>query len=240
MARKDEPSNPFKKSGRSEPTPKNRRSAPSRRKSTPPTPPSRAPSPAIPPGGNSRDSGKAKVAPDANNRGPAKAGKSVGLRKQEISRKQETKKSDIPKKQVSAERPSRGIVASKEVASSSPKIKANEPQNPFTKKKAPRTNTRPNSRYSKRNRPQAPSKRIRKLHRGKYMEFKYDVRRILDEEDVEDEHRSNVLGQAWAKGERQGVNEAKDFLTEKVSSNIISQKCADRIIKLIDTLTTRR
>jgi len=72
------------------------------------------------------------------------------------------------------------------------------------------------------------------------MEFKYDVRRILDEENVEDEHRSNVLGQTWAKGERQGVNEAKDFLSEKISSNIISQKCADRIIKLIDTLTTRR
>ncbi len=240
MARKDEPSNPFKKSGRIESSPKNRRSVPSRRKSTPPAPPSRSPSPAIPPGGKSSDSGKSKVSPDANIRGPAKAGRSVGLRKQEKTRKQENKKIDIPKNQVSDGRTSPAIVAPTEVTSSSPKAKTNEPQNPFTKKKAPRTNTRPNSRHGKRNRPQAPSKRIRKLHRGKYMEFKYDVRRILDEENVEDEHRSNVLGQTWAKGERQGVNEAKDFLSEKISSNIISQKCADRIIKLIDTLTTRR
>ena len=81
---------------------------------------------------------------------------------------------------------------------------------------------------------------MKKLHRGKYMEFKYDVRRILDEENVEDEHRSNVLGQTWAKGERQGVEEAKKFLDGKVSDNIITEACAKRITKLIDSLTTRR
>ena len=72
------------------------------------------------------------------------------------------------------------------------------------------------------------------------MEFKYVVRRILDEEFVAEEHRSNVLGQTWAKGERQGVSEAKEFLDEKVEEGIISEECSSKIMKLIDSLTTRR
>ena len=72
------------------------------------------------------------------------------------------------------------------------------------------------------------------------MEFKYDVRRILEEEDVAEEHRSNVLGQTWAKGERHGVSEAKAFLDEKVAKEIISDECSRKIMKLIDSLTTRR
>ena len=72
------------------------------------------------------------------------------------------------------------------------------------------------------------------------MEFKYDVRKILEEESVEEEHRSNVLGQTWAKGERQGVSEAKEFLEEKVTAGIITESCANRIIKLMDSLTTKR
>jgi hypothetical protein len=72
------------------------------------------------------------------------------------------------------------------------------------------------------------------------MEFKYDVRKILEQEDVADEFRSNVLGQTWAKGERQGVSETKAFLDEKVAEGIISEECSSKIIKLIDSLTTRR
>ena len=60
------------------------------------------------------------------------------------------------------------------------------------------------------------------------------------DEDVADEHRSNVLGQTWAKGERQGVVEAKEFLDEKVAEGIISDECSSKIMKLIDSLTTRR
>jgi hypothetical protein len=49
-----------------------------------------------------------------------------------------------------------------------------------------------------------------------------------------------VLGQTWAKGERQGIPEAKNFLSEQVEKGIISQSCADKILRLIDSLTTRR
>ena len=117
-----------------------------------------------------------------------------------------------------------------------------EPYNPFKKNQPKRTTAPPRrgGRAGKRNKPQGQAKRVQKLHRGKYMEFKYDVRRILEKENVADEHRSNVLGQTWAKGERQGVSEAKAFLEEKVAEEIISEKCASKIIKLIDSLTTRR
>lgn len=236
MARKDEPSNPFKKSGRIDSAPKSKRSS-SPRKRGPAAPPGRAaPVPAVPPGSNTTAEKDTAKNPAVRSTGPAKAGKSVGLRKRPEPVRKDRKKevrSDSASAVPLAQQP---IPAAKEIRAP----KKTEPDNPFKKKKVAKQTRRPAGRYGKRNRPQAPSKRIRKLNRGKYMEFKYDVRKILDEEEVEDEHRSNVLGQTWAKGERQGVNEAKDFLTEKVSANIISQNCADRIIKLIDTLTTRR
>ena len=72
------------------------------------------------------------------------------------------------------------------------------------------------------------------------MEFKYDMRRILEDAGVEDEHRSNILSQTIAKGQRQGVEEAKAFLDEKVKAGIINDRCYQRIEKLIDSLTTRR
>ncbi len=233
LARKDEPSNPFKKSGRTESTPTKRRSG--GRRSGPPSPPSRsAPMPAVPPGTNKSQT-DTKKSPEPISRGPAKAGKSVGLRKVQPPARKEKRKEERSRVSDVSSSESVSIVDSSDIQ----KPKRTEPENPF-KKKAAKQTKRPAGRHGKRNRPQAPSKRIRKLNRGKYMEFKYDVRRILEEEDVEDEHRSNVLGQTWAKGERQGVNEAKDFLSEKVSTNIISQNCADRIIQLIDSLTTRR
>ena len=82
-------------------------------------------------------------------------------------------------------------------------------------------------------------------HRGQGFDaiidqFACSVRKILDEENVEDEHRSNILGQTWAKGERQGVTDAKEFLKGKVADGIISEECSARIVKLIDSLTTRR
>jgi hypothetical protein len=79
----------------------------------------------------------------------------------------------------------------------------------------------------------APSKRIVKLNRRKYMEFKVDVREIMEEENVDDEHRANLLGSTWAKGERQGIDAAIEFVEEKLEEQIISDKTAERIIKVL-------
>ena len=42
----------------------------------------------------------------------------------------------------------------------------------------------------------------KKLDRRKYLEYKYAARELLDNDSVSEEHRSNILGQIWAKGER--------------------------------------
>jgi hypothetical protein len=79
----------------------------------------------------------------------------------------------------------------------------------------------------------APSKRVVKLNRRKYMEFKVDVREIMEEENVDEEHRANLLGSTWAKGERQGIDAAIEFVEEKLEEQIISEKTGERIIKVL-------
>ena len=78
-----------------------------------------------------------------------------------------------------------------------------------------------------------PTKRIQKLNRRKYMEFKVDIREIMEEENVMDEHRANLLGSTWAKGERQGIQAAIEFVEEKVADQIITENVAERIIKVL-------
>ena len=45
-------------------------------------------------------------------------------------------------------------------------------------------------------------KQEKKLNRQKYLEYKYAARDLLDNPSIPEEHRSNLLGQVWAKGER--------------------------------------
>jgi hypothetical protein len=240
----DEPSNPFNKNPRkstskSNPRPaKQNRRGGSRSSRGPPAPPGQAKKePPVAPSGVKKDANKAPVAPA---RAPARASKSVGLRKQ----KEETKSAAQNKTDERARElidASRAKAKEAQAARTDSPTTKPEPSNPF-KKNQPQRRAAPRKggRSHKRNKPQGPTKKVHKLHRGKYMEFKYDVRKILDEENVEDEHRSNILGQTWAKGERQGVSDAKAFLEGKVAEGIISEGCSARIVKLIDSLTTRR
>ena len=234
LAGKDEPSNPFKNPRKSPSQTTNRgqsgrRSGKARKSSAPPAPPGGRQSPPPAPSA-SKPKSKEEIV-----KSPAQAGKSVGLRK-----KSETVKSEVGTK--TDQRAREFIEAARSNIDSEPAKTTSEPYNPFKKNQPKRTTAPPRrgGRASKRNKPQGQTKRVKKLHRGKYMEFKYDVRRILEEEDVAEEHRSNVLGQTWAKGERQGVSDAKEFLDEKVSKGIISEECSSKIMKLIDSLTTRR
>jgi hypothetical protein len=254
LASKRDPSNPFKKSGRPT-TPAPARPVKGDRQGTPSTPPGggqRAPptppggsakkAPPTPPGGGQK---KAQTPRTPAPRAPAKSGRSVGLRKPEAKSKADlAKRTDERAKaliEATRTRVNKEVAAKAESAQAARK---KGPDNPFKKKAggpAKPAGRRPGHRYgNKRNKPQGPTKRTLKLHRGKYMEFKYDVRRILEDEKVEDEHRSNVLGQTWAKGERQGIPEAKNFLSEQVEKGVIAQSCADKILRLIDSLTTRR
>ena len=81
---------------------------------------------------------------------------------------------------------------------------------------------------------------VRKLDRRKYLEYKYEVRAMLDDERVLEEHRSNILGQVWAKGERSGVSESQSFIEEKVAELILPEDIAEKISRLVKTFTTKR
>jgi len=242
LAGNDEPSNPFK-NPRKSPTKttkrgqSGRRVAKARKSAAPPTPPGGRQKQSPPPA----PSAKKPTEKEEVVKSPAQAGKSVGLRKKSEAVKVEsgTKTEQKAREFIEATRTNIDSAPAKTEAKTSAR---DEPYNPFKKNQPKRTTAPPRrgGRAGKRNKPQGQTKRVKKLHRGKYMEFKYDVRRILDEEDVAEEHRSNVLGQTWAKGERQGVSEAKEFLDEKVGEGIISDECSSKIMKLIDSLTTRR
>jgi len=82
--------------------------------------------------------------------------------------------------------------------------------------------------------------KIKKLNRQKYNDYKYAARDILDNESVSDEHRSNLLGQIWAKGERIGVHATMEFIDEKQEQLIIGEDVAQKLRDLVKALTTRR
>ncbi len=82
--------------------------------------------------------------------------------------------------------------------------------------------------------------KTRKLDRRKYLEYKYVVREILDDEGIAEEHRSNLLGQIWAKGERMGIEESISFIDNKALENIIPETIADELRRLVKKYTTKR
>ncbi len=241
MGANDEPSNPFKNPRKAVSEKRathhsSRKGGRGRGKSGPPSPPGSKPiSPPVAPSGSKRTTTDTPTP----KKSPARAGKSVGLRKQaDAVQSEAARKTDERARQFIEA--TRAKVKQSQSANEEVIKKKTEPTNPF--KKAPKTSgtQRKGGRFGKRNRPQGQVKRVKKLDQGKQQEFKYDLRRILEDEGVEDEHRSNVLSQTIAKGQRQGVEEAKAFLDEKVKSGVISDSCYMKIEKLIDSLTTRR
>lgn len=83
-------------------------------------------------------------------------------------------------------------------------------------------------------------KQEKKLNRQKYLEYKYAARDLLDDDSIALEHRSNVLGQVWAKGERMGVSDALEFIELKVEEEILPREIADKLRDLVSRMTTRR
>ena len=82
--------------------------------------------------------------------------------------------------------------------------------------------------------------KVKKLNRQRYNDYKYAAREILSDERVGDEHRSNLLGQIWAKGERIGVDASFEFIEEKQEQLIINEDIAQQLKDLVKALTTRR
>ena len=82
--------------------------------------------------------------------------------------------------------------------------------------------------------------KVKKLNRQRYNDYKYAARDILEDDRVADEHRSNLLGQIWAKGERIGIEASLEFISEKEEQLIIDEEIAQRLRDLVKMLTTRR
>ena len=80
----------------------------------------------------------------------------------------------------------------------------------------------------------------KKLNRQKILEFKYVAREILDNPDVPEEHRSNVLGQIIAKGERISIDAAMEFIEQKNRELILTDEIADKLRSEIKSISTRR
>ena len=195
--------------------------------------------------------------------GPAKAGggerssqtKAVTPRSQEI--KQETREdrfAEIDRKKRAMEgdasiQPAApkmhesGIAPSEEAIASV--LPPAEPENVF----APKTRkaktvkpgeSRPRRRSFREKKGGGRQPQTRKLDRRKYLEYKYEVKELLDDPSIPEESRSNVLGQIWAKGERAGIQEAINFINTKEQELILPEKIAQKLRELVNGYATKR
>tara|TARA_Y100000768_G_scaffold172241_1_gene128858 strand:+ start:1317 stop:2294 length:978 start_codon:yes stop_codon:yes gene_type:complete len=80
----------------------------------------------------------------------------------------------------------------------------------------------------------------KKIKKEKILEFKYVAREILNNPDVPEEHRSNILGQIIAKGERISIEAALEFIEQKNLELIITDEISDKLKSEIKNITTRR
>ncbi len=72
------------------------------------------------------------------------------------------------------------------------------------------------------------------------MEYKYAARELLDNDSISEEHRSNILGQIWAKGERSGVDDAIEFINQKETEQIMPEEVAEEFRRMVKKYTTKR
>ncbi len=83
-------------------------------------------------------------------------------------------------------------------------------------------------------------KKERKLDSKRSIEYRFAAREILDHPSVAEIHRSNILGQVWAKGERIGIEDAILYIDEKINEGILTHDIANQIKALVKDMTTRR
>ena len=108
-----------------------------------------------------------------------------------------------------------------------------------TEKKVP-TNDRRRKRRPHAKKGGGRQKQEKRLNRQKYLEYKYAAKDILDNPSVAEQHRSNVLGQVWAKGERMSIDESIEFIEQKELENILPSDVADALKSLVRKMTTKR
>ena len=152
-------------------------------------------------------------------------------------------------------RPTRGLAESKEpaveeIVSNPTSTKAQEiieaskaranAMAPVSEPK-PQTSVPAKSRRRPRSTPKfQPANREKRLDRSRHMEYKYEMRGLLKELDVAEEHRSALLGSIWAKGERQTSDEARQYIWDKQSEGILDEEQVTKLLAIVDDYTIRR
>ena len=121
----------------------------------------------------------------------------------------------------------------------SPKPTAGEVPSKPIKLEPPKPKT-PAKRPRRRRSSFQPAARAKRLDRSRHMEYKYEVRGLMVDIDVPEEHRSSILGTMWARGERQTVAEAKEFIEGKHSEGIVSDEQLTKLRDVLDKYTVRR
>jgi hypothetical protein len=102
------------------------------------------------------------------------------------------------------------------------------------------TAKKPQRKFRNKTSSYQPANRARRLDRSRHMEYKYEMRGLLLEIGIDEEHRSNLLATIWARGERQTTKEAKEFLVEKLNDGIIDDDQMSSLEKIVDGYTVRR
>lgn len=155
--------------------------------------------------------------------------KSIGLRAKEISLEPEVKESGTSKRaqDIIDKSKARAMESLVKKATENVEISSNTPV--ISKKKTRKAKTS-----------FQPAERKKRLDRSRHMEYKYEVRRLLVDLDIDEEHRSSILGTVWAKGERQTVADAKEYLSSKLSEGILDDSQIEALNKVVDSYTIRR
>ena len=72
------------------------------------------------------------------------------------------------------------------------------------------------------------------------MEYKYEMRGLLKDIVVAEEHQSALLGSIWAKGERQNSDEARQYILDKQNEGVLDEEQVTKLLAIVDDYTIRR
>ena len=128
------------------------------------------------------------------------------------------------------------IDESKERAKTEPVVRAKTVLKPAPEVKPP---PKPKPRR-RRSSSFQPANRAKRLDRSRHMEYKYEMRGLLQELNIPEEHRSNLLGTIWARGERLTIADAKQFISEKSEQGVLTEEQESTLRSVVDRYTVRR
>jgi hypothetical protein len=163
--------------------------------------------------------------------------KDIGLGKKPVQQSGETPNEDIQGTSLKARQIIQDSMIKASIAVEEAKTLKKTQAKPKTTREPAK---KPQRKFRNKTSSYQPANRARRLDRSRHMEYKYEMRGLLSEIGIDEEHRSNLLATIWARGERQTTNEAKEFLSEKLNEGIIDEDQMSSLEKIVDGYTVRR